>query len=191
MQRHRTRSRTHLTALLPSPLLPPLPLPPSLLLLCREILANTSAAALESFYHAMATQQFDFLLSSDIIEHLPDPYYFFQHSLTWIRPGGTHVFTAPFLATQYDELTLAAQQHNGSVFHFHRPVYHSHYLHPGGVLTYTLFSPAMVDRLCSVGYRMLVYRLHDQQQGIIGDNAWVFAAQRPLCDKARSPKGVA
>eukprot|EP00887_Chlorella_sp_A99_P005825 scaffold1.g5825.t1 len=128
-----------------------------------ELLESPASAALECLYRKLSRQRYDLVFSSDLLEHVPSPYHLFDASLAWLRPGGAHVFTVPWLTTQR----------------------HPHYLHTDGALVYTLFGPSMVDKLCALGWLPAAYRLHDKAAGIIGSNAWVFLARRPPCGAAR------
>jgi SAM-dependent methyltransferase len=74
----------------------------------------------------------DVIVSSEVLEHVPDLHAAMDETRRVLRIGGYHVFTVPpRLSTQ-----RRAQLVNGKVEHLVEPEYHSDPLSPNGILTY-------------------------------------------------------
>jgi SAM-dependent methyltransferase len=80
----------------------------------------------------------DLIISSDVLEHVPNVEAAFQESFRVLRPGGAHVFTVP-----PEQATLRrAVIENGLVRHLVTPPeYHSDPLDPQGILAFWHFGP--------------------------------------------------
>lgn len=94
--------------------------------------------------------------------------------------GGVHVFTIPFLDTEYFDQTLASVGDDGNITYHAEPVYHADPINPvPGALVYTYFSLEMLVRLKAIGFNTHLYWLHRPSAGIVGHEATVFAAFKP------------
>ena len=119
----------------------------------------------------------DMVMSSDVFEHVPDPYR--AHEEVWrvLRPGGRHVFTVPFHQHLLLDDKRAYLDENGQVVHLEEPIYHGDPVRPTeGALVYTIFSLEMLIKLGRLGFDTNLYRLHSPRHGILGHNAIVFEA---------------
>jgi len=123
---------------------------------------------------------FDLVLSSDVFEHVPDPYRAHAEVLRVLRPGGHHVFTVPYRHDVVDDDVRAHNDDDGNVVHHAEPEYHLDPVHPDGALVYTIFGRGMADELRRLGFEVTVHRVHSPAHGIAGQNGFVFAARRPL-----------
>jgi SAM-dependent methyltransferase len=131
---------------------------------------------------------FDLVLSSDVFEHIPDPYRAHAEVLRVLRPGGRHIFTVPFHQTRHLDERRAAQDADGrvvllkqpAIYHTDAPMYHGDATQPTpGVLVYTIFGLEMLVRLRQLGFETNFYQLHAPRHGILGPNAIVFEAVKP------------
>jgi SAM-dependent methyltransferase len=126
---------------------------------------------------SFADESIDMVLSSDVLEHVPDPYRAHEEIRRVLRPGGSHVFTVPFHQQLYLDQQRAYVNEHGDVVHLEEPVYHNDPLRPSAdVLVYTIFSLEMLIRLRRMGFVTNLYRLHSPRLGILGNNATVFEA---------------
>jgi SAM-dependent methyltransferase len=119
---------------------------------------------------------FDFVLSSDVFEHVPDPYKAHTEVYRVLKPGGRHIFTVPFYQTEFADETRATLDDEGSLVLLKEPVYHGDPIRSGGALVFNIFSLEMLVKLNKIGFRTSVYHLHDVKRGILGPNAIVFEA---------------
>ena len=119
---------------------------------------------------------FDVVLSSDVFEHIPDPYRAHAEVFRVLKPGGRHVFTVPFFPDGHLDQTRARLGPAG-VEHVLPPLYH-HDPQTGkdDVLVYTIFGLEMLVRLKRIGFDTSMYQLSAPWLGILGANALVFEA---------------
>lgn len=115
----------------------------------------------------------DYVLSSDVMEHIPEPYTAFEEIYRILKVGGRHIFTVPFYQTDYfDE--VRAQLHNGEIVNNMEPIYHLDPHSSAGILVYNIFSMEMVLKLNKIGFRTIVHKLYSPMYGILGNNAIIF-----------------
>jgi methyltransferase family protein len=129
---------------------------------------------------SFADESIDVMITSDVFEHVADPYLAHREIFRVLRPGGVHVFTIPFLETQYLDERRAYVDERGEVVHLAEPVYHADPVNPvPGALVFTYFSLEMLVRLAEIGFGTEMYWLHVPRAGILGQEATVFAAHKP------------
>lgn len=119
---------------------------------------------------------FDVVLSSDVFEHIPDPYTAHAEVHRVLKRGGRHVFTVPFHGEGHlDE--IRARPAESGIEYLAPPIYH-HDPQTGknDVLVYTIFGLEMLVRLRRIGFQTTMYQLSAPRQGILGGNALVFEA---------------
>jgi SAM-dependent methyltransferase len=123
---------------------------------------------------------FDFILSSDVLEHLPNPYQAHREIFRTLKPGGAHIFTVPFYQDRVRDETRAMVTAEGKVTHLLDPIFHHDPLRPEGILVYTIFSFEMLVKLEEIGFKATLYRLYRPKYGILGQNALVFEAVKSM-----------
>lgn len=155
---------------------------------CSEYLASDlcSGAVVDGIEHQdlqtlnFPDETFDLVLSGEVLEHVPDPYGAHAEIYRVLRPGGRHVFTAPYIAAASLDSVRARLDDNGEIKHLAEPEYHQDPVRPEeGALVYTIFGLEMVVRLSRLGFNVTVHRLHSLRYGILGVNQLVFEAERP------------
>ena len=118
----------------------------------------------------------DQVWTSDVLEHVPDPYLAHREIHRVLRPRGHHVFTVPFHQTGYLDDVRARIRDDGELELLAEPIYHDDPVRPEGVLVYTIFSLQMLVRLSEIGFTTRMYLLREPWSGIVGENALVFDA---------------
>ena len=120
---------------------------------------------------------FDLVLSSDVLEHIPDPYLAHREIFRILKKGGRHVFTVPFYHTLFrDEVRAGLDDHRQPVY-LKEPWYHDDPVRPNqGVLVFRVFALEMLVRLEEIGFQPRLYHLYHPWFGILGPNAIVFEA---------------
>jgi SAM-dependent methyltransferase len=153
--------------------------------LCSEYLdpALASGTVVNGIMHqdlmslSFPSESIDVVLSSDVFEHVADPYQGHAEVHRVLRPGGRHVFTVPFYQTEFLDEVRATVDAQGNLVHHLEPVYHQDPVRLSeGVLVYTIFSVEMLARLRRIGFRTHVYLLHSYWHGMMGPNGLLFEA---------------
>jgi SAM-dependent methyltransferase len=121
-----------------------------------------------------ADYSFDVVLSSDVFEHIPNPYEGFQEIYRILKFGGRHIFTVPFYSDRYRDEVRSKLQEDGSINHIMPPIYHGDPIRTEGILVYVIFSLEMLVKLSDFGYNSRMYNVNNYWQGILGHNAIVF-----------------
>jgi hypothetical protein len=125
-------------------------------------------------------QSFDFVISGDVFEHVPDPYIAHREVFRVLAPGGKHIFTVPFYQTEYLDEKRAYLDKNGKLVHEMEPVYHYDPVRPNeGVLVYNIFALEMLVKLKQIGFETKMHSLYQPLAGILGNNSIVFEACKP------------
>ncbi len=141
-----------------------------------EVVGDTTHQDLLSL--SFADGSIDIVLSSDVFEHVPDPYRAHAEVHRVLRPGGHHVFTVPFHINEHAHLddVRARIDDAGEVLHLADPIYHADPVRPEGVLVFTIFGLEMLVRLAELGFSTRMFCLSSPWHGIVGPNALVFDA---------------
>ncbi len=109
---------------------------------------------------------FDFVLSFDVLEHVPDPAQAFAECFRVLRPGGTLLWAAPFAFDQHARLldknvVRAYLDASNDIVHVMEPEYHGNPVDPeGGALCFQYFGLQVLDQLREAGFsdsRLLFY----------------------------------
>ena len=116
----------------------------------------------------------DIVMSSDVFEHIPEPYKAFSEIYRILKPAGRHIFTVPFYSESYKDEVRATIDKDGTIKNFLPPIYHGDPMRPEGILVYTIFSMEMLVKLSDIGYQVKMYNVRNPWLGILGDNAIVF-----------------
>lgn len=121
---------------------------------------------------------FHYVLSSDVFEHIPNPYLAHEEVYRVLKPGGRHIFTVPFHQADYCDEVLARLE-DGDVKLEKPPVYHADPIRSEGILVFRIFSLEMLIILAKIGYRTNMHRIYQPSNGILGPNGLVFEAVKP------------
>lgn len=121
---------------------------------------------------------FDFVLSFDVLEHVPDPDKAFAKIYSVLDQGGVFIFSVPFSADSRTDLIRATLQDDGTIEHHLPPEYHGNPVDPeGGALCFRYFGWDMLERLRGIGFknvRCIAY--WSQEQGYLGKEQYLFLA---------------
>jgi len=142
-----------------------------------EVVDGTRNEDLQALSFASAS--FDVVLTSDVLEHMPQPYRAHSEIHRVLKPGGRHIFTVPYGEAMIRD-QVRASLIDGKVVHHHEAVFHGDPVRPGeGILVWTIFGLEMFVRLNEIGFETQFWRLHEPAFGIIGPGADVFIAHKP------------
>jgi SAM-dependent methyltransferase len=108
----------------------------------------------------------DMIVSSDVLEHVPDPATAFRESARVLRPGGVYVFTVPPKPVTLQRATIEG----GAIrFLIYPPEYHRDPLDPTGVLVYWEYGPDLPQSFPTLG---LQFRIASGPEGRAGRVVW-------------------
>lgn len=112
----------------------------------------------------------DLIVSSDVLEHVPDIVKASSEIFRVLRPGGVHLFTVPTRPITQQRATIK----NGVVEHLLTPDYHSDPLNPNGILAFWDFGLDAAKVFASRGLEVSI------AAGPIGkDQRVVWMARKP------------
>ncbi|WP_157866272.1 class I SAM-dependent methyltransferase [Mycolicibacterium aurum] len=132
--------------------------------------------------HALSypTASFDYVLSFDVLEHVPDYLAAFSEIARVLAPSGKLVMTVPFITSQYDTVVRASMNSRGQIEHFLPIEVHGNPTDPiNGALCYRNFGWDVLDRLTDCGFveaRVHVY--HNRDLGYLGGTQTLISATK-------------
>jgi len=126
------------------------------------------------------SDSFDYVLSFDVLEHVPDYVKGFSECFRCLKPGGSLCFTVPFTGGPAT-LVRACVNLEGAVRHILPPEYHGDPLRADGCLCLHHFGWDMLDCLRELGFRDVAAVLYwSRDYGYLGANDQVlFVARKP------------
>lgn len=124
--------------------------------------------------------QFDVVVTSEVLEHVPDATRAEREIVRILKPGGTYVFTVPLDPLGAEDTILAERRGDGSVLFHGPPVYHGDPYRPEGILAYRIFSIlGMERRFAALGCALQTYRFWSKRYGILGGDSWIHLVRKP------------
>jgi len=126
---------------------------------------------------SLADESLDIFITSDVLEHVPEPYQAHREIYRVLKPGGIHIFAVPFNPDEFLDDHRAVLNDDGTITYFKEPVYHGDPLNMAkGILVYNLFSLEMLVKLRQIGFRTHLYQLQQRFYGIFGPDTLIFEA---------------
>jgi SAM-dependent methyltransferase len=119
-------------------------------------------------------ESFDLVITSDVLEHVSDPWKAFKEINRILKPKGRHVFTIPFYQDRASTERRAYINDQAQIVHVKEPFYHIDPLRSEGAFVYTIFSIDVLAKLEDLGFRTDLYKLYNPLRGILAQNAIVF-----------------
>lgn len=122
---------------------------------------------------------FNYIISTEVFEHIPHPYKAFKEIYRILKKGGSHIFTIPYLPYADKDEVRAILNAENEIVHILEPQYHGDPIREDdGILVFTIFSKEMHEKLKEIGFSVKVDQRSDYKYGIIGDNNFVFTATK-------------
>ncbi len=126
---------------------------------------------------SFASKSLDLIISSDVFEHIPDPYRAFNELRRILRIGGRHIFTVPYYQDCFRG-EVRAKIKDGKTVNYMEAQYHLDPQNPEGILVYNIFSIEMLVKLEKLGFENNLYKLYSPTYGILGNNGVIFESIR-------------
>jgi SAM-dependent methyltransferase len=129
---------------------------------------------------SFAEAAFDLVLTSEVMEHVPDALIAEREIVRILKPGGVYCFTVPFLPYHEQDMILADLDDMGAIRYYADPQYHGDPVRPEeGILVYRLFSyRELKQRFTALGCHFETYRYWSKTLGILGNNALVCVVRK-------------
>jgi len=129
---------------------------------------------------SFADGRFDIVITSDVLEHVPDALAAEREICRILKPGGLYCFTVPFMRDADGDLVRAERRPGGEVIHHLEREYHTDPIRPGeGALVYRIFSHrGLRARFTALGCAFTTYWLWSKALGIIGENCFTMVARK-------------
>jgi len=123
--------------------------------------------------------QFDFILSFDVFEHIADYQKALMECFRVLKPEGSLFFTVPFDANSQKNITRAVKKENNQIENLFPPEYHRELLHPKGCLVFYYFGWELLDQLKETGFDKVNAHLYwSERFGYLGGGQMVFIATK-------------
>lgn len=128
---------------------------------------------------SFADGSFDIVVSLDVFEHVPEFGRALAECFRVLRPGGSLLFSVPFLPDRQENLVRAFVDENGETQHVLPPEYHADPLHTEGCLAYYCFGWELLDQARALGFAEVnAYSFWSRDFGYLGPNLILFLAKR-------------
>lgn len=122
---------------------------------------------------------FDLVLTSDVLEHVPDAIKAEKEIVRILKPGGAYCFTVPLLPFEPHDLILAELDAVGNIVYLAEPQYHGDPIRPEGILVFRLFSyNDLKMRFENLGCDINLYRFWSKTLGIMDTSSFVHVVRK-------------
>ena len=122
---------------------------------------------------------FDYIMSFDVFEHIPDYKRALAECYRCLKPGGILYFTVPFVKTSEKNIVRARLSGTGEVIHLLDPEYHGDPLSSNGCLCFYHFGWEILDDLRELGFedaKALIF--WSLQLGYLGGHQIILLASK-------------
>lgn len=142
----------------------------------------------ESLAHlSFPAASFDYILSFDVFEHIPNYLDAFAECLRCLRPGGAMVFTVPFAHVSQDNIVRARIGSDSAIVHLLPPEYHGDPMNSAGCLCFYHFGWKLLDELRTLGFAdTAAYFYWSRELGYLGGDQMIFLARSRATGQAGS-----
>ena len=135
---------------------------------------------------------FDYVLSFDVLEHVPDYRRALAEVFRCLRPEGTLILSVPFDLTAEETLVRARLGNDGTIEHLLAPEYHGDPMSSDGALCFYHFGWSLLTELRRAGWRSVALHFYaSAERGYLGGPQFLIAARRPPAFGGSLFEGVA
>jgi len=121
---------------------------------------------------------FDFIISLEVFEHVPDFISAFKELSRTLKPNGKLIFTVPFVMDSQRN-TIRATLENGKINHLMEPEIHGDPINNNGCLCFQYFGWELNDIFSEVGLMDLkANMIYSRYFGYLGNGTIIFTAEK-------------
>lgn len=121
---------------------------------------------------------FDYILTFDVLEHVPDYRKGLRELARCLRPGGGLLMTVPFLPFSPTTVTRATVGEDGAITHLLEPEFHGDPL-TDGVLCFYHFGWDLLRDMREIGFSdACLHFLWSREQGYLGGEQFVIVGRK-------------
>ena len=125
--------------------------------------------------------KFNYILSFDVFEHIPDYLSAFRECLRCLKPEGVLIFSVPFQRNSAEHIVRARVLSNGEVEHILPPEYHGDPLNSSGTLCFYHFGWELLEQLRRLGFGSAKSYLYwSREFGYLGQEQMMFIARKDI-----------
>lgn len=133
--------------------------------------------------------EFDFILSFDVFEHIPNYRKAFSECYRVLKEQGSLLFTVPFHKWSKENIIRAELNEEGQIIHRREPIYHGDPLSDKGILCFQEFGWNLLEELREVGFNDVVALIYCSDfYGYLGGGHMVFVAKKSIPAKILPPQ---
>lgn len=121
--------------------------------------------------------QFDLVISSDIMEHVRHPWVAFADIFRVLKPGGYHIFSIPLHLPMPSKTQFRVDTSGEEDKYIKEPQYHGNGV-GGKSLVYTDFGADITDYLTNIGYKVIVDTINHDHPDL--KKLVIFITKKPL-----------
>lgn len=121
----------------------------------------------------------DFILSFDVLEHIPNYIQAFKECFRVLKPKGKLFFSVPFLINSQSNIIRAKVDDRGNITHIKPAQYHGDPVSKDGILCFQDFGWQMLDQMREIGFinvEAIIYR--SVFYGYLGGGHTIFVGQK-------------
>ncbi|AFH50272.1 Methyltransferase type 11 [Ignavibacterium album JCM 16511] len=125
-------------------------------------------------------EKFDYLISLEVLEHIPDYKQALRESFRVLKPKGKLLFTVPFNKNSDTNIVRAKVDEDGSIIHLLPPEYHGDPVKKDeSCLCYYHFGWEILDELKKTGFKdAYAFTTYSQEYGYLGGEQIFFIAEK-------------
>ena len=121
----------------------------------------------------------DFVLSFDVLEHIPNYIKAFEECFRVLKPKGKLFFSVPFRINSRSNIIRAKVDEEGNITHIQPAQYHGDPVSKEGILCFQDFGWQMLDQIREIGFinvKTIIYR--SRFYGYLGSDHTIFVARK-------------
>ena len=123
---------------------------------------------------------FEYILSFDVLEHVPDYSRALKEFFRCLRPEGTLILSVPFNLAEEQTLVRARLASGGRIEHLLPPEYHGDPMSSTGALCFYHFGWSLLSEFRSSGWRRVALNTYaSETHGYLGGTQFLISARRP------------